>query len=125
MNSNHLFTFEKLSIWQDARSWVKSIYQITSLFPSIEKFGMKDQLNRAAVSVPTNVAEGSARTSKKDQAHFTQLAYSSLIEVLNLLILASDQGYLSESDLSFQRNQIQMMTMKLNALYHSQRRRSK
>ena len=125
MNNNHLFTFEKLCVWQDARNWVKSIYQLTSLFPAAEKFGMQGQLKRAAVSVPTNLAEGSARTSKKDQAHFTQIAYSSLLESLNLLILSFDQGYITETDLLSQRHEIQMITVKLNALYRSQRRQSK
>ena len=125
VEKDHQFTFEKLDVWQDARHWVKSIYQITSLFPKSEQFGIRDQLNRAAVSVPTNLAEGSARISMKDQAHFSQIAYSSLIEALNLLILSFDQCYLSEVELSFQRNQIGMISTKLNALYYSQRSRIK
>ncbi len=90
MENDRTFAFEKLRVWQDARSWVKSVYTITRLFPNAEKFGMTSQLNRAAFSVPTNIAEGSGQKSSKDQAHFTQLAYSSLLETLNLLILAFD-----------------------------------
>ncbi|MFZ4115936.1 MAG: four helix bundle protein [Chthoniobacterales bacterium] len=90
MDQDSLFTFEKLRVWQDARSWVKSVYTITRLFLNAEKFGMTSQLNRAAISVPKNITEGSSRKSSKDQAHFTQLAYSSLLETLNLLILVFD-----------------------------------
>ena len=125
MNTNHIFTFEKLRVWQDSRMWVKSIYKITKLFPSEEKFGLISQLQRASISVPTNLAEGSARMSTKDQARFTQMAYSSLLESLNLLILAFDQGYLTENDLSHQRTTIQLIAAQLNALYDAQFNRLK
>jgi len=119
------FGFEKLRVWQDARKWVKSIYDITKSFPVSEKFGLISQLNRAAVSVPTNIAEGSGRKSAKDQARFTHLAYSSLLESLNILILAYDQEYLSESDLHLQREQINSMSTQLKGLHFSQSVRSK
>jgi len=125
INSNHIFAFEKLRVWQEARKWVKSIYNMTQSFPSSEKFGMIPQLNRAAISVPTNIAEGSGRRSAKDQAHFTHLAYSSLLEVLNLLILSFDQGYLSEKELTSQRETIKLITTQLNSLYSSQEDRIK
>lgn len=125
MNTSRIFTFEKLRVWQDARKWVKTIYEITSSFPNKESFGLSSQLNRAAVSVPTNIAEGSARKSRRDQAHFTNIAYSSLLEVLNLLILPFDQGYLSENQLSCQRTTIESITAQLNALHSSQEQRAK
>lgn len=122
---SHLFPFEKLRVWQEARGWVKSIYAITRQFPADEKFGMTSQLNRAAVSVPTNLAEGSARISKKDQAHFTHLAYSSLMECMNLLMLASDQQIVGESGLVAQRKAITSLSAQLNALHQSQVRQAK
>jgi len=94
MAESHQFPFEKLRVWQEARGWVKTVYGLSRLLPESEKFGMTSQLNRAAVSVPTNLAEGASRISKKDQAHFTHLAYSSLMECMNLLILANDQELL-------------------------------
>ena len=117
---SHLFPFEKLRVWQEARGWVKSIYQLTRPFPESERFGMVSQLNRAAVSVPTNLAEGSARISKKDQAHFTHLAYSSLMECMNLLMLACDQGFFAESELQHQREAIAALSAQVNALHQSQ-----
>lgn len=125
ITNTSLFTFEKLRVWQEARIWVKAIYNITSSFPNKESFGLIAQLNRAAVSVPTNIAEGSARKSHKDQAHFSNIAYSSLLESLNLLIIAFDQGYLSESELSFQRKTIKSIATQLSALHSSQEQRAK
>ena len=122
MIKNHEFAFEKLRVWQEARGWVKSIYATTGRFPESERFGMISQLNRAAVSVPTNLAGGSGRISKKDQAHFTHLAYSSLMECMNLLLLACDQNFVSESELHQQRISIDSLSAQLNALHQSQTR---
>jgi four helix bundle protein len=122
---SHLFPFEKLRVWQEARGWVKGIYEMTRRFPESERFGMVSQLNRAAVSVPTNLAEGSARISKKDQSHFTHLAYSSLMECMNLLMLAGDQHFLSEKELHGQRQAVASLSAQLNALHLSQARQSK
>lgn len=74
------FAYEKLSVWQDARVLIRSVYALTRAFPKSEMFGLISQINRAAVSVACNLAEGSARMSAKDQAHFSQPAYSSLME---------------------------------------------
>ena len=122
MVQNYEFAFEKLRGWQEARKWVNSIYQITRRFPDSENFGMTSQLNRAAVSVPTNLAEGSGRISKKDQAHFTHLAYSSLMECMNLLMLADDQKFLAEGEINRQRASIASLSAQLNALHQSQLR---
>ena len=101
---------------------MNSIYQITRRFPDSEKFGMTSHLNRAAVSVPTNLAEGSGRISKKDQAHFTHLAYSSLMECMNLLMLADDRKFLAEGEINRQRASIASLSAQLNALHQSQLR---
>ncbi len=125
MSDDYRFPFEKLRVWQDARVWVKAIYVATRAFPDSEKFGLVSQLNRASVSVPTNLAEGSGRTSRKDQAHFTQLAYSSLMESMNLLIIARDLEFVSESTLCEQRSTIAGLSAQMNALHMSQLRRVK
>ena len=125
MHEDHVFPFERLRVWQEARHWVKRIYEISKRFPESERFGMVSQLNRAAVSVPTNLAEGSGRISKKDQAHFTHLAYSSLMECMNLLILADDLQLLEEGALQHQRTEIASLSAQLTALHQSQVRQSK
>lgn len=82
------FSFEKLEVWQLARKLTKEIYELTSSFPKSEHFNMVSQIRRAATSITCNIAEGSGRISGKDKARFTEIAYSSLIEVLSLLIVA-------------------------------------
>lgn len=114
------FPFEKLRLWQEARAWVQGIYLLTRQFPADERFGLTSQINRAAVSVPTNLAEGCGRTSLKDQAHFSQIAYASLLETVNLLIIAADQGFVSPVDLGIQRDQSASLCNQINALRKSQ-----
>ena len=112
----YIYSFEKLEVWQKARLLVKMIYKITIDFPSEEKFGLTSQIRRAAVSVTCNLAEGSSRTSNKDQAHFTQLSYSSLMEVLNLLIVLNDLAFIDQNNLKELRNTIEEISNGLNAL---------
>jgi four helix bundle protein len=116
----HIYSFEKLDVWKDARQFVTWIYTATSSFPADEKFGLVMQLRRAAVSIVSNLAEGSARTSYKDKAHFSQIAYSSLIEVLNQLIIANDLGFLSNYLLSEGRCKIELLSSKVAALRNTQ-----
>ncbi|HMU46608.1 MAG TPA: four helix bundle protein [Chitinophagaceae bacterium] len=73
----HTYSFEKLGVWQDARELVKYIYSLTSALPIEEKFGIVSQIRRAAVSISCNLAEGSGRKSKKDQAQFYRIAFGS------------------------------------------------
>ncbi len=114
------FPFEKLRVWQKTKEFVLEAYQITAKFPTHEKFGLVDQIRRAAVSVPANIAEGSSRLSSKDQAHFTNMAYSSLMEVLSHFYLAMDLKYINEEmmdDLKFRTLEI---SNQVNALRKSQ-----
>jgi four helix bundle protein len=92
------FSFEKLTAWQKSRHLVKSVYSVTKTFPREETFGLTNQLRRAAVSISSNLAEGSARQTNKDRAHFTTMAYTSLLETLNQCIIAHDLGYVSDED---------------------------
>ena len=114
------FPHEKLSVWQDSRQIVKQIYQITRRFPSEEKYGTVSQVNRASVSIASNLAEGRSRTRLKDQAHFTQLAYSSLMELSCQLTLSSDLGFIDDNIHQEIRIPISQMAYKLNALRKSQ-----
>ena len=121
MNSKREYAFEKLRVWQAARALAKAVYVVTNRFPRTEIYGLTSQCNRAAISVAANLAEGSSRRSKKDQAHFSEIAYSSLAELACLLILCRDVGLLpSESEASL-RNSIEGVSAQLNALYLSQR----
>jgi len=86
------FAFEKLEVWQDARQLVAEVYECTRHFPQSERFGLTSQINRAAVSIANNLAEGSVRSSLKDQAHYSNLSYGSLMETASDLIIACDLG---------------------------------
>jgi four helix bundle protein len=124
MNSRQQYPFEKLRVWQAARDLSKAVYLSTRNFPQRELYGLISQCNRAAVSVAANLAEGSSRRSRKDQAHFSEIAYGSLMELACLLILSSDVGILpsdSEQDL---RSSIEQLSPQVNALHRSQRSRT-
>lgn len=92
------FKFEKLEIWQEARELVNKIYSLTKKFPAEEKFGLTDQLRRAAVSVALNIAEGTNRRTYKDRMHFFQMSITSADEVVTALFIALDQGYLKKPE---------------------------
>ncbi len=98
-----MHNFRQLNIWKDARVLVKDVYLLTSKFPADERFGLISQINRCSVSVPSNIAEGSARGTNKDFAHFLRISLGSLYELETQLLLASDLRMLSETDEIFQK----------------------
>jgi four helix bundle protein len=87
--------FNDLIAWQRARDLVKAIYECTHGFPLEEMYGLVSQLRRAAVSVPSNIAEGYGRGARKEYVRFLRTARGSLYEVQTQLLLAQDLGYLS------------------------------
>jgi four helix bundle protein len=116
----YTYAFEKLEVWKEAKSMVVWIYQITSNFPDSEKFGLTGQMRRAAISIISNLAEGSARISFKDKAHFSQIAYSSNIEILNQLIIAFELDFISVNCLSEGRSKSESISKKIASLRKSQ-----
>ncbi len=114
------FVFHKLQVWHLAKNLVKDVYLVTKGFPAEEKFGLVSQINRATISVASNIAEGSGRISRKDQAHFTQLAYGSLMEVACQLEIACDLGLITAEGLHALHNTIKNVAEKLSALRSSQ-----
>lgn len=115
----YTYPFEKLVVWQLARKLVVRIYALTGQFPPEEKFGMISQVRRAAVSICSNIAEGSGRFTAKDQSHFYSMAYSSLMELLNQLLIAEELAWLSAADILELRNEMGVISLKLNALRKS------
>ena len=112
----YVYSFEKLEVWKESKKLTKIIYQITSRYPENEKFGLTSQLRRASISVCSNLAEGSARITSKDKAHFSTMAYSSLIEVLNQIIISHELDFINESDYLNFRNLIESLSNKINSL---------
>ncbi|MBN2669184.1 MAG: four helix bundle protein [Bacteroidales bacterium] len=115
-----IYSFEKLNFWNDLKGFVKAIYSITEGFPDSEKFGLTNQMRRAAISISSNIAEGTSRVSLKDQAHFSQIAFSSLMEVLSQLIVANDLGYINNENYIKLRENIDSIARQINALRKSQ-----
>ena len=115
-----IYSFEKLEVWQEPVELVKSIYTITESFPKEEKYGLSSQLRRATISISSNLAEGTSRKTSKDKAHFTTISYSSIIEVLNQLIIGKDLGFISNNDYILARTRIEKITNMLNALRNYQ-----
>ena len=116
----YLYSFEKLEVWKESIKLVKSIYDLTKGFPESERFGLINQLRRASVSIASNLAEGTSRSTNKDKAHFTTMAYSSLMEVLNQLIISKELDYISNKNIEEFREHISKVSNMLNALRNSQ-----
>ena len=117
------FSFERLDVWNKSRILTKEIYLLSSKFPIEEKFGLTNQIRRASVSISSNLAEGSSRHSSKDQARFTEIAYGSLMEVLNHLITAQDLNFINNTPVEKLRPLVEEISNKLNRLRESQIRR--
>ena len=118
------YYFEKTDVWKNARSYVTHIYTITKSFPKEELYGLTDQLRRAAVSVSSNIAEGLSRKSAKDEIHFLEYSYASLMETLSQLYVAVDLQYLHEQDLDKIRDEIGKIANQLNSLTRSIKNRA-
>jgi four helix bundle protein len=113
------YNFEKLEVWELSVELTVKIYELTKKFPSEEKFGITNQLRRASNSVSANIAEGTSRLSKKDRARFIQIAYSSLMEVINFLIISNRLNFISDEQLTDFREKIEKLSNKLNAFHNS------
>lgn len=113
------FQFEKLNVWQFARQLVSHVYLLTKKFPKEETYGLTNQLQRAVVSVPSNIAEGSGRMSLKDQLRFFEIAYGSLMEAYCQVVLAKDLGYIDENDLKTSNDMIFKVARLLSGLRKS------
>ena len=118
------FPHEKLEVWQLAKTLAKRVYSLTSDFPKEERFGLVDQMRRAGVSVMSNLAEGCGRTGARDQAHFSQLAFGSLLELDAQLQLSLDLGFLQMTDYQIIRSSTMELIKKISALRASQMKRA-
>jgi four helix bundle protein len=113
------YAFEKMKAWQEARNLVVLVYKLLDDFPNFEKYALCDQIRRSIVSVPSNLAEGSGRVSPKEQLHFYEISYGSLMESYNQLILAADLKYISNDELEGIFPQIDTVARMLNGLRSS------
>jgi four helix bundle protein len=114
------YSFEKLLVWQKSKTITVNIYKLTSTFPKEELFGISNQMRRSSVSIVSNVAEGSGRQNAKEKARYTEIAYSSALELLSQLIISLDLEYIDQESYLGIRTQIEEITFMLDALRKSQ-----
>ena len=92
--------FKKITAWQKSFLLVRVIYKSSNNLPDFEKYGMRSQINRSAVSIPSNIAEGAGRDSNKDFRRFLSIAIGSSFELETQLLLCSSLGYLRIEDVN-------------------------
>jgi four helix bundle protein len=113
-------SFEKLEVWQDAINLVEDVYKITESFPVDERFGLTNQMRRCAVSISSNLAEGTSRITQKDKAHFSTIAFSSTMELLNQIIISKRLNLIDDVAYEKLRAHLLMISNKINALRKAQ-----
>jgi four helix bundle protein len=118
-----LFNFERLDAYKEARSLVKEVYILLSSFPNTETYALSDQIRRSSVSITSNIAEGSGRSSLKEKIHFLEIAFASMLENYSQLLVALDLGYIKLNDLEKVRPLYAKVASLLSGLRRSYERR--
>ena len=112
------FNFEKLEVYNDAMGYTNRIYKVSKAFPKDEIFGITNQLRRAAISIPSNIAEGSSR-GKKEFIRFLNIALGSSYECVPLLQISKSQEYINEDEFKDFTESLHKISPKINALKNS------
>lgn len=110
------YSYKNLDAYKESKKLVRMVYGWLKQFPKEENYALCDQLRRAVISVPSNIAEGSGRTSSKDQAHFFEMSFGSLMEVDCQLDIALDLGYIATNDALLAEKQIRVVASLLSGL---------
>ena len=110
------YNYKNLEVYKESKALVVVIYGMIKQFPNEEQYALCNQLRRAVISIPSNIAEGSGRTSAKDQAHFFEMAYGSLMEVSCQIDIAFDLGYISQDELSQVEEKVDTISALLSGL---------
>lgn len=116
-----MHNYNELLVWKKARLLVKEVYLLTNDFPTEEKFGLISQMRRAAVSIPSNIAEGSGRSSDKDFANFLSIALGSSFELETQIWLSMDLGFHEEKGLK----ELILVTKEVQKMIYSFRQKIK
>lgn len=119
------YDYKKLDAYKEAKNLVMMVYRLMKQFPKEEMYALCDQLRRAVISVPSNIVEGTGRFSTKEQVHFLEIAYGSLLEVECQLDIAHDLAYISDEDWNIANEQIRkvgallagLRTKRMNTLH--------
>ena len=113
------FFYKNLEAYKAAKDFTIYVYSLLRNYPSYEKYALYDQLRRAAVSIPSNIAEGMGRMAIKERVHFLEISYASIMEVLCQLDISQSLGYISEEELSFAESQASTLTKIMSGLRKS------
>jgi four helix bundle protein len=119
---NKINSFRDLEVWKASHELVKLLYKFSESFPKSEEYRITSQLLRAVISIPTNIAEGSCRFTKKDYIHFLIIARGSLEEVKYLVFLCADLGYIAVEQYNKVENDMNSVGKMLNGLINSIRK---
>ena len=109
-------SYKELIVWQKSFKLVKQLYEITKAFPKAEIYGIISQIRRAAVSIPSNIAEGFVRKSKKEFSQFVAIAFGSGAELETQLLLAKELGFITEQEFVATNSLLQEVMKMLNSL---------
>ncbi|WP_282773573.1 four helix bundle protein [Phaeodactylibacter xiamenensis] len=107
--------FRNWEVWKNAKSLVKIVYQVTASFPDTEKFGLTNQIRRAAVSIPANIAEGAGRRTEKDFKNFLYIALGSAFELEALIDLSHDLSFIKKDRFDELHDRINHIQRQLNS----------
>ena len=113
------FGFQRLEVYQLSKALVMKCYQLTNRFPQEEKFALVQQINKAAISIPSNIVEGYGRMTAKDKRHFLNVAYSSLMELVCQFEIADALGYLPKSALTDVLDHVFILSIKIGNFRNS------
>lgn len=111
--------YRDLVVWQQGIALVVDIYKVSKKFPGSERYALCDQIQRAAVSIPANIAEGHARTSRKEFLHFLSIALGSMAELDTHLTIANKLAYIAEDEMRATTGQLEILGRKIRALQKS------
>ena len=106
--------FRQYEVWRKAISFTTEIYKLTEMFPSSEKFGLTNQLQRATVSIASNIAEGASRASERDFAHFLEMSLGSSFEVETQLLISKNLNYISDGKYLNVMDELNILQKQLN-----------
>ena len=117
------FSYRKLNVYQLSKQLVTDIYNIVGSYPKTELFALGDQMRRAVISVPSNIAEGTSKTSPKEQFHFLEIAYGSLMEIMCQLEISFDLSYINQDQFKQSEEKIVMIYKMLSSMQSSLKNR--
>ena len=119
---SEVFSYRNLRVYQQAKDFTIYVYRLLRQYPKEEQYALCDQLRRAVISVPSNIAEGMGRSSVKEQIHFIEIAFGSLCEVMCQLELSYELNFIDKNQLSESEEQVKSIAQMLSGLRNSKQR---